>query len=68
MQAYEVLSNENTRQSYLEYLQNPQQSEVYHYYRYYKQAYLPQTNPYIVVFGLALSLSIIQYSARYGMY
>ncbi|CAD8102198.1 unnamed protein product [Paramecium sonneborni] len=68
VQAYEVLSNEETKTAYDEYLENPNRSEFYHHYRYYQHVYHPQTNPYIVVSVATLLLSIIQYVARIGMY
>lgn len=68
MQAYEVLSNSETRSAYDEFLDNPNRSEFYYHYRYYQHIYHPQTNPYIVVSTAIVLLSVIQYVARIGMY
>jgi len=67
-QAYEILSNEDLRNAYNEYLENPHQNEYYQYYRFYKAVYAPSTDPRLA-FGLFVSLfSILQYFARKSMY
>ncbi|EDK31255.2 DnaJ family C protein (macronuclear) [Tetrahymena thermophila SB210] len=66
--AYEVLKDENVRQSYDSYLANPSKGEYYHYYNYYKAVYAPQTNPFVVIICTLLFLSFFQYLARNNAY
>jgi hypothetical protein len=62
------LSNEELRNAYNEYLENPNQSEYYQYYRFYQAKYSPQVDPKIVV-GLFITLySLFQYVSRKTMY
>jgi hypothetical protein len=63
-----VLSKEETRLAYLEFLKNPSANELYHHYRYYRVVYVEHTNPYVVVVAIIVSLSLFQFAARYGMY
>ncbi|KAM3136213.1 hypothetical protein pb186bvf_011672 [Paramecium bursaria] len=68
IQAYEVLSDADLQQAYNDYLDNPNRSEFQHHYQYYQRVYHPQSNPYIVITLSIITLSIIQYTARIGMY
>jgi len=67
-QAYDVLNNPEVRSSYDEYLKNPDKGDVYHYYNWYKAAYMPTIDPRIVVSAILLAFSILQYVIRKGMY
>ena len=56
------------RAAYNEYLENPNQSEYYQYYRFYKAMYAPQTDPRLV-FSLFIALfSVFQFFAKKSMY
>lgn len=56
------------RKSYDEYQENPEKSEMYHYYNWYKARYMPQVDPRIVVSLILLAFSLIQYTVRKTMY
>ncbi|EGR31061.1 hypothetical protein IMG5_118390 [Ichthyophthirius multifiliis] len=68
VRAYEILKSQDLRSSYDGFLKNPNQSEYYHYYNYYKAVYTPQTNPFVVLFATAVFFSGIQYLARISMH
>ena len=67
-QAYETLSKPEIRATYDEYLANPNQNEYYHYYRFYKAKYGPQTDPKLVVVVVLSLFSFFQYLIRKSMY
>lgn len=56
------------RAAYDNYLENPDASDMYHYYKYYGAVYTPQTNPVVVVLGFLGAFSLLQYAARKSMY
>ena len=66
--AYEILSNEDLRKTYDDYLENPNANEYYQYYQFYKAVYSPKIDPKFVL-ALVLSLaSVFQYFTRKYMY
>jgi len=66
--AYEILSSPELRESYDEYLENPERSETYHYYRYYKAQYTPHVDPKVVLATFLVFFSTFQYFNRKRMY
>jgi len=68
VQAYEIVGNKELRESYDEFLDHPERSEAYHYYKFYKARYSPQADPKVVM-GLFLFLfSVFQWWNRKRMY
>jgi curved DNA-binding protein CbpA len=67
-QAYDVLSNDELRKTYDEFQENPEKSEMYHYYNWYRARYMPQVDPRLVISLILLAFSIIQYTVRKTMY
>jgi hypothetical protein len=65
-----VLTDEKMRFKYGLHLQNPEESDYYHEYRYYSKKYIqdPQIHPAFVIIGLLLSVSLLQYVMRKQMY
>jgi curved DNA-binding protein CbpA len=68
--AYEVLTDEKSRFKYNLHLQNPEESDYYHEYRYYSNKYIqnPQIDPLLVVLGVLSLVSLLQYVMRAQMY
>lgn len=66
--AYSILVDPALRDSYDEFLNNPDEAEVYAYYRYYQAKYAPQADPRLVVGGALILLSLFQYYNKKRMY
>ena len=65
--AYEILSNEETRADYDYLLENP---EAYyeHYYRFYRHRYAPKVDVRIVIVSTILIITVVQYVNSYLNY
>ena len=68
--AYEILIDEKSRFIYELYLNNPTQSEYSMQFEYYNHKYIenPQIPVTAVLFGIILSISVLQYVMRKQMY
>lgn len=62
------MNNPEVRESYDEYLANPDKGDAYHYYNWYKATYMPQLDPRKVILVIVVAFSILQYVIRKSMY
>eukprot|EP00928_Gymnodinium_smaydae_P022002 TRINITY_DN18618_c0_g2_i1.p1 TRINITY_DN18618_c0_g2~~TRINITY_DN18618_c0_g2_i1.p1 ORF type:complete len:349 (+),score=38.51 TRINITY_DN18618_c0_g2_i1:79-1125(+) len=65
--AYEILSDEDMREAYHYFQDNPD-AYMSHYYQYYRAAYQPKTPLWIVVVGVLVFLSILQHINNHWKY
>ncbi|EKX39004.1 hypothetical protein GUITHDRAFT_114885 [Guillardia theta CCMP2712] len=64
--AYEVLKNEDVRKAYDDFLAHPERHLWEHYSNYYQAYYAPKSDVRLVILGILLLLSILQYSIAYS--